>query len=84
MSCGSPGAPEYSASEGVMDRFDPRWDDDRDRRDDSNSGDDRDVSTQRRNEPDQPDVDRPTPADIAHDRWTTGRCWVPIRLRNTQ
>ena len=59
-------------------------DDDRDRRDDSNSGDDRDVSTQRRNEPDQPDVDRPTPADIAHDRWTTGRCWVPIRLRNTQ
>ena len=24
-------APEYSAPEGVMDRFDPRWDNDRDR-----------------------------------------------------
>ncbi len=31
MSCGLPAALEYSAPEGVMDRFDSRWDDDRDR-----------------------------------------------------
>ena len=30
MSCGQRAALEYSAPEGVMDRFDPRWDDDRD------------------------------------------------------
>ena len=47
-------------------------------------GDDGEMSAKARNEPHEPDVDRPAPADVAHDRWTTGRCWVPIRLRNTQ
>jgi hypothetical protein len=42
------------------------------------------VTTEPGDQPDEADVDRPSPVDIAHEWWTTGRCWVPIRLRNTQ
>ena len=46
-------------------------------------GDHEQVDPQRWDEPDEPDVNRTAPVDVGH-RWTIGRCWVPIRLRNTQ
>ncbi len=45
--------------------------------------DDRQVGAQRGNQPDEAQIDRAAPVDVAH-RWTIGRCWVPIRLRKTQ
>jgi hypothetical protein len=56
---------------------------DGDRRHRSDDPDDDQVRAQRGDEPDQPDVDRAAPVDVAH-RWTIGRCWVPMRLRKTQ
>ena len=46
-------------------------------------GDEHQMQAQRRDQPEQAPVDRAAPVDVAH-RWTIGRCWVPIRLRNTQ
>ncbi len=54
------------------------------RRRDGDSTDDDQVSTEAGEQSEEADVDRPAPVDTGHDRWTTGRCWVPIRLRNTQ
>ncbi len=42
------------------------------------------VGSKCRHQTDESDVDRASPVDLAHDRDATGRCWVPIRLRNTQ
>ena len=54
-----------------------------DRRHRRDGGDDHQVGAQRRDQPDQSEVDRAAPVDVGH-RWTIGRCWVPMRLRKTQ